>query len=73
VLDIRQNGQTHDRALVQILERASMEESNRFAEWDQEQRLPFLQAELLSRRPFLAPGTPIWARGRRGAQLLPGD
>jgi phosphoenolpyruvate carboxylase len=59
VLDIRQNSQFHDRALVQILERASMAESNRFAEWDQEERLPFLQAELLSRRPFLAPGTPI--------------
>jgi phosphoenolpyruvate carboxylase len=59
VLDIRQNSQFHDRALVQILERASMTESNRFAEWDQEQRLPFLEAELLSRRPFLAPGTPI--------------
>ena len=59
VLDIRQNSQFHDRALVQILERASIPEASRFAEWDQEDRLPFLEAELLSRRPFLAPGTAI--------------
>ena len=31
--------------MVQILERASIAESNRFWEWDQEQRLPFLEAE----------------------------
>src|SRR6201993_332176 len=59
VLDIRQNSQFHDRAFVQILERAGIPESKEFADWDQEQRLPFLGAELLSRRPFLAPDTLI--------------
>jgi phosphoenolpyruvate carboxylase len=59
VLDIRQNSAFHDRALVQLLERAGLAEAKRFAEWDQEQRLPFLESELLSRRPFLAPGTSI--------------
>jgi phosphoenolpyruvate carboxylase len=59
VLDIRQNSAFHDRALVQLLERAGLSESRSFADWDQEQRLPFLEAELLSRRPFLAPGTSI--------------
>jgi phosphoenolpyruvate carboxylase len=59
VLDIRQNSAFHDRAMVQILERAGLQEAKTFAEWSQEERLPFLEAELLSRRPFLAPGTPI--------------
>jgi phosphoenolpyruvate carboxylase len=59
VLDIRQNSQFHDRAFVQILDRAGLPESKEFADWDQEQRLPFLEAELLSRRPFLAPDTLI--------------
>ena len=59
VLDIRQNSQFHDRAFEQILERAGIPEAKEFADWDQEQRLPFLEAELLSRRPFLAPDTLI--------------
>ena len=59
VLDIRQNSAFHDRAMVQILERAALPEAKTFADWSQEQRLPFLETELLSRRPFLAPGTPI--------------
>jgi phosphoenolpyruvate carboxylase len=59
VLDIRQNSAFHDRAMVQILERAGLPEAKLFAEWTQEQRLPFLEAELLSRRPFLAPDTVI--------------
>src|SRR3984957_20444745 len=59
LLDIRQNSAFHDRALVQLLERAGLSEAGSFADWDQEQRLPFLESELLSRRPFLAPGTLI--------------
>jgi phosphoenolpyruvate carboxylase len=59
VLGIRQNSAFHDRAMVQILERAGLPEARTFADWSQEQRLPFLEAELLSRRPFLAPGTLI--------------
>ena len=59
VLDIRQNSAFHDRALVQLLDRAGLSEAQSFADWDQEQRLPFLESELLSRRPFLAPGTSI--------------
>src|SRR3984893_6597168 len=59
VLDIRQNSAFHDRALVQLLERAGLSEAYSFADWDQEQRLPFLESELLSRRPFLAPGSSI--------------
>ena len=57
VLDIRQNSGIHDRALVQLLERAGLAEAKSFAEWDQADRLPFLESELKSRRPFLAPGS----------------
>jgi len=59
VLDIRQNSAFHDRAIVQLLDRAGLPEAKTFAEWDQEERLPFLESELLSRRPFLAPGSSI--------------
>ncbi len=59
VLDIRQNSAFHDRALVQLLDRAGLSEAQSFADWNQDQRLPFLESELLSRRPFLAPGTSI--------------
>src|ERR1700751_1114497 len=59
VLDIRQNSAFHDRAMVQILECARLPEAKAFGQWTQEQRLPFLEAELLSRRPFLAPGTVV--------------
>jgi phosphoenolpyruvate carboxylase len=57
VLDIRQNSEFHDRALAQLLERAGLAEAKSFAEWDQADRLPFLESELKSRRPFLAPGS----------------
>jgi phosphoenolpyruvate carboxylase len=59
VLDIRQNSAFHDRALAQLLDRAGLSEAQSFVEWDQQQRLPFLESELLSRRPFLAPGSSI--------------
>jgi phosphoenolpyruvate carboxylase len=59
VLDIRQNSGFHDRAMVQLLERAGLAEAKAFAEWGQEERLPFVESELNSRRPFLAPGSSI--------------
>jgi phosphoenolpyruvate carboxylase len=59
VLDIRQNSAFHDRALVQLLERAGLAEAGSFAAWNQADRLPFLESELRSRRPFLAPGASI--------------
>jgi phosphoenolpyruvate carboxylase len=59
VLDIRQNSAFYDRALVQLLERAGLAEAGSFAAWDQTERLPFLESELRSRRPFLAPGASI--------------
>jgi phosphoenolpyruvate carboxylase len=59
VLDIRQNSQFHDRALTQMLEAAAIPEAATFTAKSQEERLPFLEAELQSRRPFLAPGASV--------------
>lgn len=54
-LDIRQNSAFHDKAVAQLLEAAGIEEGGRFAEWDEERRVAFLNRELESTRPFLAP------------------
>lgn len=58
-LDIRQNSQFHDRAFTQILEAAAIPEAATFASQSQNERLPFLQSELQSRRPFLFPGASV--------------
>jgi phosphoenolpyruvate carboxylase len=57
-LDIRQNSAFHDKAVEQLLEAAGMAETD-FGSWSEERRLAFLEAELLLRRPFTAPGTPL--------------
>ncbi|MBV9489061.1 MAG: phosphoenolpyruvate carboxylase, partial [Verrucomicrobia bacterium] len=58
-LDIRQNSNFHDQAFAQMLAAASVPEAASFIEMSQEERIPFLCAELKSRRPFLAPGTSV--------------
>lgn len=50
-LDIRQNSRFHDLALSQLLTAAGEEETD-FANWDEDQRLAFLNRELASPRPF---------------------
>src|SRR6266446_5178740 len=59
VLDIRQNSHFHDLAMVQLMAAAGVPEAERFIRKSQQERLPFLLAELDSRRPFLSPGTPV--------------
>lgn len=54
-LDIRQNSAFHDKALAQVLAAAGFEDSD-FDQWNEEKRLTFLNKELQSARPFLAPG-----------------
>ncbi len=51
-LDIRQNSQFHDQALIQILA-AIGQPAPDFSTWDEDRRLEFLNAELESPRPFL--------------------
>lgn len=56
VLDIRQNSAFHEKALAQLLAAAGVEGGAQFPEWPLEKRRALLERELLSPRPFLAPG-----------------
>lgn len=53
-LDIRQNSQFHEHAVAQLMSAAGMD-GNAFLEWDEAQRLEFLNDELASPRPFTHP------------------
>lgn len=55
-LDVRQNSAFHERALGQLLVKAGIVKDGEFDDWDGARRLAFLNAELESPRPFLAPG-----------------
>lgn len=50
-LDIRQNSAFHDRAITQLLENSGIEPSN-FQDWNEEERLHFLNNELNIPRPL---------------------
>ncbi|PXA05625.1 phosphoenolpyruvate carboxylase [Coraliomargarita sinensis] len=52
-LDIRQNSSFHDKAIEQLLEASSAEETD-FGNWSEEKRLAFINKELESARPFTA-------------------
>jgi phosphoenolpyruvate carboxylase len=58
-LDIRQNSQFHDRALLEMLEAAGVVNLTSFPSLSQADRLPLLHSELASRRPFLSPGVSV--------------
>lgn len=51
-LDIRQDASRHTAALAEITDYLGL---GNYARWDEEQRLEFLQRELVSRRPLLPP------------------
>lgn len=52
-LDIRQNSNTHDLAMAQLLKAANIPDGENFPTWSEEKRLSFLHEELRSPRPFL--------------------
>ncbi|WP_114750406.1 phosphoenolpyruvate carboxylase [Pleomorphovibrio marinus] len=54
-LDIRQNSDYHDKAMGQIVSKI-MPERKPFESWTEEERLEFVNQELLSGRPFANPG-----------------
>ncbi len=56
ILDVRQNSTFHEQALAQLLATAGVENGASFPDWPLEQRRALLEKELLSPRPFLAPG-----------------
>ena len=53
-LDVRENSRVHDLAICQLLEAAALPDT-RFNEWDEAQRLAFIDREILSPRPFAQP------------------
>ncbi|QXE86773.1 phosphoenolpyruvate carboxylase [Geomonas nitrogeniifigens] len=53
-LDIRQNSAFHDKAVEQLMAAAGMTERG-FSQWQEPERLAFLDRELASPRPFLLP------------------
>ncbi|RFC49289.1 MAG: phosphoenolpyruvate carboxylase [Verrucomicrobia bacterium] len=55
-LDVRQNSAFHERALDQLLRAAGLLPSGSFADWSPGEKRALLDRELLSPRPFLAPG-----------------
>jgi len=50
-LDVRQNSKFHENALAQLMNAASLN-GKAFLEWDEKQRLDFINHELKSNRPF---------------------
>lgn len=58
-LDVRQNSEFHDLAIAEILTAAGVADGENFPKWPEEKRLAFLNAELLSGRPFLHDGARI--------------
>lgn len=58
-LDVRQNSEFHDLAIAEILSAAGIADGENFPKWPEEKRLAFLNAELLSSRPFLHDGARI--------------
>jgi phosphoenolpyruvate carboxylase len=56
VLDVRQNSAFHEKAMDQLLAMAGVPDGGQFSKWPLENRRAFLEAELKSPRPFLAPG-----------------
>jgi phosphoenolpyruvate carboxylase len=55
-LDVRQNSAFHEKAMAQLLATAGIEDGASFETWSVERKRAFLEAELASPRPFLAPG-----------------
>ncbi len=55
-LDVRQNSAFHEKALAQLLVMAGVENGANFSDWSVTAKRSFLEKELQSPRPFLAPG-----------------
>ena len=53
---MRQNSAFHEKALAQLLATAGVEDGASFESWSVEKKRAFLDKELQSPRPFLAPG-----------------
>lgn len=68
-LDIRQNSDFHDRALMQLLAVAGIAETD-FIDWDEPRRQEFLNAELRVPRPFAPRGADLGTEARAAVDCL---
>jgi len=62
-LDVRQNSKFHDNALSQLMNLAGLD-GNAFLDWSEEQRMAFLENELLSPRPFTRTGIELGSEAK---------
>ncbi len=58
-LDIRQNSQAYQHALVEILTLADIPNAEHYPDWPEAAKLSFIQKELANNRPFLLPETAL--------------
>lgn len=58
-LDIRQNSAFHDQAITELLEATNTQKRTDFGDWDESERLDFIEKELQSARPFTHPNTDL--------------
>ena len=56
ILDIRQNSSFHEKALDQLMRTAGLLDDRPLSEWSLKEKRALLEKELISPRPFLAPG-----------------
>ncbi len=69
-LDIRQNSDFHEQALIQLLEAAGMAEAEHYADWDEEARRAFLTRELESPRPLAPTGMQLGDEAEAAVETL---
>jgi len=58
-LDVRQNSQAYQDALIEILTLAGIADAAEYPDWSESQKLSFIQRELSHNRPFLLPEAPL--------------
>ena len=68
-LDVRQNSAYHDRAITGLLQAAGLPRTD-YPNWSEDEKLEFLNRELVTLRPFTAPHTPLEGEARHMTGLF---
>lgn len=58
-IDVRQNSTFYEKALSQLMVQAGIEGAENYADWDEDKRVTFLNAELENPRPLAHASTPL--------------
>lgn len=69
-IDVRQNSAYYEKALVQIMEAACIENASAYPTWSEEEKLAFLNKELSSPRPLTHWSTPLPAEASEARKTL---